>query len=448
MEMLEGIASLTTSAIVNARLMQELRDYGDQQRILYEMGQQIAAGLNLQDTLTRVLQWIGRLFETEVGLLWLTEQNAPPEEPDISSRLRLVAALGVDLPPDEEPTLLLDQGITGWVARTGETVLSNEPATHPFFDNTLSLDLNLTARNLLAVPMVYHDQTIGVICLLNKIGSSFTEADLTLLSTVIDMVAVAVGNARLHTRTLTLMAEKERLSKQILHSERLATVGRLTASLSHEINNPMQAIQGALTLALEELGNPAEVDTYLRMSLQESERVVKLINRLRQIYRPQAELPETLDLNRLLQEAATIARKELKRQKVSLKIELADQLPPLTVIANQIHLVFLSLILNLSDAIGTAGGGPLHIRSSSSTEAIEIEFSTRASILSLTDWELLFRAEPGQDELNSSFGLSLSYDIIASHGASIKLNQTAQNVVCRLEFPLSPPDLPSDELGL
>jgi nitrogen-specific signal transduction histidine kinase len=296
--------------------------------------------------------------------------------------------------------------------------------------------------------MVYHDQTIGVICLLNKIGSSFTEADLTLLSTVIDMVAVAVGNARLHTRTLKLMAEKERLSKQILQSERLATMGRLTASLSHEINNPMQAIQGALTLALEELNNPAEVDMYIRMSLQESDRVVKLINRLRQIYRPQAERPESLDLNRLLQEAVAIARKEIKRQKISLHVDLAPQLPPLTVIANQIHLVFLSLILNLSDAIGSAGGGPLHIRSDRTTETIRIEFSTKASILTLTDWNLLFKAEPAQDELNNSLGLSLSYDIIAAHGGSIHLKQTGSDVVCRLEFSLLSPNSSANQPDL
>lgn len=438
-ELLEGIAGLTASAIINARLMQELRDYADQQRILYEMGREIVAGLDLQTTLGRVLHWAGRLFEVEIGMLWLVEPSTEPNgEP--GEILRLATGLGFNLPPKQKITLSPEHSLAGRALRTRKPVVVNNPAQEEAgLDNSMNQWLNISPRNLLAVPMIYHNQPIGVICLLNKIGGDFSETDLTLLSTVIDMVAVAVGNARLHTQTVALMADRERLHKQMLQSERLATVGRLTASLSHEINNPMQAIQGALTLALEELSNPPDLETYIHLSLKESERVVQLVNRLRQIYRPQAEAPELLDLNHLLQEALSIARKELKRSRVTLNLNLAPQLPPITAIAGQLHLVFLSLILDFSDAIAAAGGGELELLSTATASSIHIQLSTSASALTLEDWQHLVHPDVSQQQVSRSLGLSLSNDIIASHGGALQFSGQGPQIMCRIELPLSPP---------
>ncbi len=426
--LLEGVASLTVLAIINVRLLQELRDYGDRQQILYEMGQQIAAGLDLPTTLNRSLYWIGRLFEVETGLLWLVKEDA--------DSLYLAAALGVDLPPGPPLEQPFTQGLNGWVAHSGKTIIVNDPANDPRIDNAIFEALSIIPHNIMSVPMTYHDQIIGVTTLVNKIGEPFAEADLTLLCTAIDMVAVAVSNAILHTRTMTLMDERERLHRQILQSERLATMGRLTATLSHEINNPMQAIQGALALALEELDSPDDVTAYLQLCQTESDRVIQLLSRMRRIYRPQeSHQLVSLDLNRALQEAIALARKELKRQKITLQTDLDPNLPRLTAVVEQLHLVFLSLLLNWSDAIGAAGGGELRIRSYALARAIQIEFSTDVS-------EFISNNDPftgtGSDPYNLNLGLFMSQDIIAACNGSIKIEQQAGQTVCLVQLPLDP----------
>jgi GAF domain-containing protein len=424
--LLEGIASLAASAIANARLIYELRDYADQQRALYEMSQQIAAGLDLAETLQRALHWVSRLSETEVSLLWLVENGGSRKEV-----VRPVAALGVTLEPQQEPEA---ERLIASVAQDGQAVVINDPAHDPRIGGYISHILGVMPRNILAVPMTYHGQVIGVLSLFDKVGGDFNDADLTLLLTAIEMIAIAVGNARLHTQTLTLMEERERLHKQILQAERLVTVGRLTASLSHEINNPMQAIQGALTLALEELDDPPALTMYLQMSLKESERVVQLVSRMRQIYRPQADTIETLDLNHLLEEAVEIARREMKRQRVLLETDLEPDLPRLTAVANQLHLVFLSLILNLSDAIGAVGGGKLWLRSDGLPYAVRVELSTDTS----PDWAQALKANGPAGEVALGLGLSLSHDIIVAHGGAIRLDQQEGKTVCSVELPLVP----------
>lgn len=434
--LLEGVASLTTSTIENARLMQELRDYADQQRVLYEMSQQIASGLDLQATLDRALHWLSRLANTETGLLWLTE----PSESTSDSKedvLRLAATLGFDQPQNKPVILNLEESLAGWVAKNNQPLIINDPANDSNIVYAACYELNLKPRNVISIPMIYHGQVIGVICLLNKINGVFDQADLTLLSTAIEMVTAAVGNARLHAQTVALMQDRERLHKQILQAEQLATVGRLTASLSHEINNPMQAIQGALVLATEEINNPQEVAAYIRMSLQESERVVQLISRMRQIYRPQAEKLQILDITHLLDEAIIMARKELNRQKVTLNVDLASTLPPITATANQLHLVFLNLLLNLGDTIGAAGGGKLWLRSYALPTSMRVEFV--ASTLP-ESWTTVFKPDVIQKDEDVSFGLSMSYDIITAHGGTIELKQEEQQSICRIEFPLSTPN--------
>jgi GAF domain-containing protein len=431
--LLEGMAGLVVSAITNARMVQELRSYADRHRALYEMSQQIAAGLDLTTTLKRALHWTGRLFDVEISTLWLLDET--------QANLCLAAATGFELEPDSPPVISPENSLTSWVLAQGETVVVNDPAA----DARIALDmmhrLQTTLRNIIAAPMICQGQTIGVMSLMNKISGPFAEADLTLLSMVVDIIAVAVGNARLHSRTLVLMTEQERLHRQMLQAERLGTVGRLTASLSHEINNPMQAIHGALTLALEELADPEALALYIQTAMQESERVVQLLNRMRQIYRPQTEAPELLNPRQLLQEVIPIARKELARKQVILRADLAADPPLILAVANQLYLVFLSYILNLGDAIAAAGGGDLYLRLSQLPEAIQIEFLTDLPAPALLDQVNILTSAGHQAEAETRFSSYLSYDIVMALGGSLDFQQQDRQSVLRLKLPVSPPGL-------
>ncbi len=436
MVLMEGIAALVSTAIANARLMQELRVHADQQQILYDMSRQIAADLDLPTTLQRVLQWCMRLFDSEIGLLWLAQEPNQSNSASTSGTLQLAAALGIDLPVDGPIVISLEQSLNGWVAQNEQPVVVNDPAADSRFNMSVSQKLNIVPRNIISAPMFYNGQIIGTISLFNKTSGSFTNVELTLLSTVVEMVAIAVGNARLHDQTVTLMEEREQLHKQIIQAERLATVGRLTASLSHEINNPMQSIRGALTLAQEELHDPAEVMTYLQMSLEESERVIRLVDRMQQIYRPKNGKREVSDLNGLLQEAVGLAYKELRRQNIIIHTNLTPDLPEPKVRADQLHLVFLSLVLNLGSAIDVAGGGELYVRSYATPQAVGVEFSTKDPQSRLARWLFVSEESAAERTGDLSFGLFLSHDIIASHGGRIEFDRQDQNFVCSVELPL------------
>ncbi len=420
--LLEGIASLLASAVANAMKVEELRDYTAQQQALYEMSHQIAGGLDLQNTLNRTLGWAVRLVNIEIGLLWIIDAGG--------NHLRLSASHGLTDLPEEE--ILIDGCILGDFLKTAHPVTINDPKNDARYAHRLEKRIGFIPHNLLSVPLIYQGKPIGYLCLLNKIGTDFDKTDADLLATATEMITLAIGNARLHAKTIALMDERERLYKQALQSERLATVGRLTASLAHEINNPMQAIKGAMALALEELDDPVSLREYLELAIDQADRVATLVDRMRQIYQPHTDAPEAVDLNHVLQETITVARKEMRRQNTTLEISLLPDLPVVWASANQLHLVFLNTLLNLGDMIGKHGGGKLFIRTYATPSVVRIEFTTAVSLIPIASLTKLLHGEAPEE---MGFGLSLSRDTIIAHGGTLDLIEHDEQVTFRIELP-------------
>jgi len=150
---------------------------------------------------------------------------------------------------------------------------------------------------------------------------------------------------------------------------RWAIIGRLAASLFHEINNPMQTIQGATGLAIESLDQSdssaaaKNLGTYLNLTLQESDRIMQLIARARRVYRPENDQAEAFDLNDLLQEMILLTREEMHRKKIAMRMELDSSLPLIYAQFSELSLAFLCPLLEISDAIQAIGGGDLLVSS-------------------------------------------------------------------------------------
>ncbi len=422
--LLEGIAGLLASTITGAIQVNELRDYGEQQRILYEMSQQLATGLDLQTTLNRALGWAVRLCNVEIGLLWLVDES--------QEILRLAAEHGIAEVMDKKATMLFKPCIVGLSVADKQAMMSNVCRYKPNSDCVLTQRLGIVTNNIMAVPILYRSVAIGSINLVNKIGSDFNQADLTLLSTAAEMVAVAISNARLYTKTITLIDERERLFKQAIQTERQAVVGRLTNSLAHEINNPMQTIKGAMHLALEELDDPVALREYIDISIEQINRVVQLVQRMRQVYRPQSNKSETINLNHLLQEAIAVSRKEMKRQSVRLHMDLATDLPDIWTATNQLYLVILNVSLNLCEMMGKVGGGDLVIRSYAVPPVIRIELATAVPLNTLFN---LHKILDGETPQAIGLGFSFSIDIISALGGTLQLLEQGEQVIFRIELP-------------
>jgi nitrogen-specific signal transduction histidine kinase len=421
---IESISDLVSAFITNINLIDQLSSYSIQQNALLEMSRQIALGLDLETTIARGLQWVTRLLGVEFGLLWLMDRSTGEFHLEASIGSGLNEVQGMSLPLDDENAQV-------WQGLLEPVVVPEPDLSSPFW---LPYDdlFGIRARDLIVLPLESRGELVGMVLLINRIGGLTLESEPAMLATAADMVALAVGNAQLYSQTLDLIDERERAHALALQATRLATVGRLTATLSHEINNPMQAIRGALSLAQEEMDDSESLCEYLDMCIHESDRVVDLIEKMRHVYLPKSEDGKPFHLNDVLQEVMVFAQKVSSRQGVEIDMTLAPDLPLLQISCDQIHLVILSLTLNLSDAIAAGGGDSISIRTLAGDQSVAVEFVTKGDPNTLLDMFL----HPGPHPLTEAdISLAFSQDIIRSLDGDLQFTSEGDEILVTLSLP-------------
>jgi PAS domain S-box-containing protein len=218
------------------------------------------------------------------------------------------------------------------------------------------------------------------------------------------------------------VTERKRVQEALIQSEKLAVTGRLAASLTHEISNPLQSVIGSLELVEDSLAEGNDADEFLQLAMAELERVVGIVGQLRDLSQPSPSEPrEPADVGMLVDHVLALTRKQCHRQGVELVWEEADHLPSVTAAPHQIQQVFLNLALNAIEAM--PAGGRLQVRASPTDNpaGVCISFAdTGAGINSETAAHLF---EPFYTTKADGMGLGLyvSHSIVREHGGHIEV---------------------------
>jgi nitrogen-specific signal transduction histidine kinase len=219
--------------------------------------------------------------------------------------------------------------------------------------------------------------------------------------------------------------------EKTLKQERLITIGRLISSVVHEINNPLQAIRGALALALDDLENPRELREYITISQQEVAHIIGLLNQVRLIYRSQSEQVESFQIHDLFQNSIDLTREETMRQKVRINDLLPSQSLVAAGVYNHIYIVVLRTILALTDAIGTAGGGELAITAEDTPTFLHISLTAHAP-LNLTIPGL---NSSTLEKMISYFDLAACAELVKAGGGRMEFHSCEDPIILRIDLP-------------
>jgi GAF domain-containing protein len=426
--LLDGIARIVSPVIANALMVSELRRFADQQRTLYEMSREVATGLDLDATLDLSLKWILRLCPADLGGIWLLSGEE-------SETLRLASCQGRMVPENPLKTMPVRETLLGLVAAGGNALMINDPQHNERWQKYRAGIIPYEPRNLLFVPMRSVEATIGVLTLFNKQAGDFNLDDLTLLTTGIDLVTISIKNAELYTRMLELIQDRERLYKQELQKERLVTIGRVTASLSHGINNPLQAIRGAVSLAIEDRSDPEAISTYLKIIQDEVNRIVHVVDRMRKIYSVKQEKSETIQINQMIRDVSSMAEEELQRLSVKVKYEMDEGINPTCCATNNLQLALLSILLQLADTLGVIGGGVIFIRTSQADKECLIEYIIHVSKIPWEKFDSRFGKRHHVETMDHFLGLTAAQETIQSLHGSMELSH--ENDIARLAIHLN-----------
>jgi len=208
---------------------------------------------------------------------------------------------------------------------------------------------------------------------------------------------------------------------------RMASIGRIISIIVHEINNPMQAIQGGSALGLEELDDPQAVKTYFELIQRESARVLKLTGILRSVYSPDQTDVEDQSMNAIVDEVMVLVKEDIKVKGINFHLFTEDDLPLVNIPRHQVFVILLNLFLNLDDVIFSTGHKNLDFTVSSHERMIMLEFKT--------DFPLVTDLDAAAATQQDFVELSLVERIVSSYGGAIELTHQLANSLLKVEIP-------------
>lgn len=242
-----------------------------------------------------------------------------------------------------------------------------------------------------------------------------------LLVQIVLIVALLIQNRRRRHAE----RDAERLQAEMTHAARLALAGEITASIAHEVTQPLSAIlsnvETAQLLLTQQSGNSA-INDILSDIKRDDLRANEIVRHLRTLLRKRELCFEPTDLNSLVANALTLVRTDATRRSIVLRTELASELPPVS--ADPVHSqqVLLNLLLNAMDAM--ASTPPTRRRLEVKTRVFNhasIEIAVMDSGRGMTTEELarafesFFTTKAG----GMGLGLSIARTIVRAHGGKI-----------------------------
>ena len=208
--------------------------------------------------------------------------------------------------------------------------------------------------------------------------------------------------------------------QQIIQSEKLASIGRLSAGIAHEINNPLT---GVLTFAhlLKQKEHNSEKDLEdIDIIIRETTRVCEIVRGLLDFARQTPAQKGDINVNDILQQILKLIRRQKEFMNVAIEENYSNNIPIINGDKNQLQQVFLNILLNAGEAISKSG--KITISTSSNENHILITIEDTGCGIKKEDLNKIFdpfytSKPPGK---GTGLGLSISYGIIQQHGGDIE----------------------------
>jgi PAS domain S-box-containing protein len=218
----------------------------------------------------------------------------------------------------------------------------------------------------------------------------------------------------------------QRSQSELAHANRVATLGELTASIAHEVNQPLAALVTNGEASLRWLSRPEpqlqEVHDGLKRMICEGRRASEVVRRLRELARKGETQRSELDLPELIDEAILLVQREMTRLQVSLRRHYESPLPRLLGDRVQLQQVVINLLVNALQAIDSTTGGARQIVIQAGTEPdgkLYVGIADSGPGIAAGDLDRLFTAFFSTKPEGMGMGLSICRSIIDAHGGRI-----------------------------
>jgi C4-dicarboxylate-specific signal transduction histidine kinase len=263
------------------------------------------------------------------------------------------------------------------------------------------------------------DEIVGMIMLGRKQVQPFTDKQISLFRDFAAQATIALESTRRERQYREMQSE-------LAHANRVATMGQLTASIAHEIKQPIATVRNNLTAALNFLDRTppdlVEVREALACAVNDADRASDVVDRIGSLVKKAPPRKEVVDLNAAILEATALARSEAIKTGVTVGTQLADELPRIQCDRVQLQHVMLNLIVNAIQSMSGVEGGnrELHISTVNiEPEGVRVAVRDTGHGLRPESLPRLFEPFYTTKAEGMGMGLAICRSIIEAHGGRL-----------------------------
>ena len=456
--LLTNFAAQAVIAIENARLLNELRqrttDLGrsvDELRALGEVSQAVNSTLDLENVLSTIVAKAVQLSGTEAGAIYVFEE--------VQRKFHLRATYGMDQQLIDALTgqrVDFDETTVAQALAQREPVQISDLKQQP---STVLYEIILHAgfRAVLVAPLVRGEEIVGLLVVRRRTPGAFQQNIVDLIKTFAAQSAVAIENARLFKNVETSLEDLRTAQDRLVQTQKLASLGQLTAGIAHEIKNPLNFVNNFSAVSVElidelrEALGSAHLDSKLRAEIgeiadtlqgnldkvvQHGKRADAIVKNMLLHSRQGSGEHRPVEINALVDESLNLAYHGARAEKQGFTITLERSFDPaageVDLFPQEITRALLNLISNgfyaATKRKAEATGGNYEPTLAAATKnlgnSVEIRIRDNGTGIPPEAREKLFNpfftTKPAGE--GTGLGLSISHDIIVKqHGGSIEV---------------------------
>lgn len=424
LETLEYLADEATRVLETVWHQRQLITQSEQLDALLDIGQKIVSRLELQNLWEGIAEAAHDLTGSQLCTLQIYDRE--------NQRVRLQAVCP-HLPDylERAKNIPLEDSLSGSSIRTRKQTEASNILT-PDYRDLQDIPRASDIASCLSTPMLFEGKVIGVINIYTRNHHRFPNNERRLLQAFASLSAVAYANANLYSRVVN---SEEQLRK----SERLTTLGLLSAEIAHEIRNPLTVIKllfGALGLEYDG-EDPRTKD--VQIIKDKINNLEEIVSKVLSFGKAPEELFSNWKVDDLIQDTVLLVRHKMVQQRINL--EHIESNFPITINGNkgQLQQVFLNLIINSAEAM--PNGGKLTIYAENETidgrQRCFIYFMDTGNGIPSDIHEEIFESFLTGKPEGTGLGLSIVKRILRSHHGDISVHHSSnQGTTMRVELPI------------
>src|SRR5213594_1034331 len=384
-------------------------------RAQYTVTQLLAEATTIEEVTPKILQSVCEFLLWDLGALWSLDRQA--------SVLRCVEVwhkASVKVPQFE--AVRCEIIFMSGIGLLGRVWSKHEPAyIYDVVHDTNFPHASIAAREGLhaafAFPILLGGDVLGVMEFFSREIRQPEQELLDMMATLGSQIGQFIERKRAEEAFRTSQME-------LAHVTRVATLGEMTASIAHEINQPLGALvnNAGACLGWLDAGNLEEARNSVALVMDDAQRASEIITRIRALVKKAPPQKDWLDINQTIREVIALGQSEVQRNHVALEMQLSDDMPVVFADRIQLQQVMLNLMMNAIEAMSGAADGPreLLVRSGPNEfQGVLVSVQDSGPGLDPKSVDHLFDAFYTTKPHGLGMGLAISRSLIEAHGGRL-----------------------------